>query len=128
MTVWMGIILTCMLLLLLILIVFLLYLIYLMTLITEASGISVSMFERQRLKRKEKKNAELTHMLEEISQKHTLSKSQAIFGDPLDELDSVEEAIDSQKETDPDSILTLLEFGLPDEEFEEALSAVKKDM
>ena len=133
MTVWLGIVLIFMFLLLLFLIAFVLYLMYWMTLVAEASGISVSMFKRQRFKRKERelkeqKNAEFTQMLEELSQKHSLSKSQDTFADPLDELDLVEEAINNRKETDPDSLLTLLEFGLPDEEFEEALSAVEKDI
>ena len=132
MTVWFGIVLALIVILLLSLFLCVLYLMYWVTLLAEAAGIEIPMFEKQRLKRKEnalkeKKDAEFTQMLEELS----LKKKDTEFQDKpdyvFDELDQIDEEINRQKETDPDALLTLLEFGLPDEEFEDALTAIEDD-
>lgn len=132
MTVWFGIVLALIVILLLSLLLCVLYLMYWVTLLAEAACIEIPMFEKQRLKRrenalKEKKDAEFTQMLEELS----LKKKDAEFQDKsdyvFDELDQIDEEINRQKETDPDALLTLLEFGLPDEEFEDALTAIEDD-
>ena len=113
MTVWFGIVLALIVILLLSLLLCVLYLMYWVTLLAEAACIEIPMFEKQRLKRrenalKEKKDAEFTQMLEELS----LKKKDAEFQDKsdyvFDELDQIDEEINRQKETDPDALLTLL--------------------
>lgn len=132
MMVWIGITLTFIAVLLLSLILCVLYLMYWVTLLAENAGIEIPLFEKQRFKRKEnalkeKKDIEFTQMLEELS----LQKRDAALRDKsdyvFDELDQIDEEIDKQKETDPDALLTLLEFGLPDEEFEDALTAIENE-
>lgn len=132
MMVWIGITLTFIAVLLLSLILCVLYLMYWVTLLAENADIEIPLFEKQRFKRKEnalkeKKDIEFTQMLEELS----LQKRDAALRDKsdyvFDELDQIDEEIDKQKETDPDALLTLLEFGLPDEEFEDALTAIENE-
>ena len=132
MTVWFGIVLAFIVILLLSLLLCVLYLMYWATLLAEAAGIEIPMFEKQRLKRREnalreKKDAEFTQMLEDLSLKKKDTEFQNKSDYVFDELDQIDEEINRQKETDPDALLTLLEFGLPDEEFEDALTAVEDD-
>ena len=132
MTVWFGIVLAFIVILLLSLLLCVLYLMYWATLLAEAAGIEIPMFEKQRLKRREnalreKKDAEFTQMLEDLSLKKKDTEFQNKSDYVFDELDQIDEEINRQKETDPDALLTLLEFGLPDEEFEDALTAVEED-
>lgn len=132
MTVWFGIVLAFIVILLLSLLLCVLYLMYWATLLAEAAGIEIPMFEKQRLKRREnalreKKDAEFTQMLEDLSLKKKDAEFQNKSDYVFDELDQIDEEINRQKETDPDDLLTLLEFGLPDEEFEDALTAVEDD-
>ena len=132
MTVWFGIVLAFIVILLLSLLLCVLYLMYWATLLAEAAGIEIPMFEKQRLKRREnalreKNDAEFTQMLEDLSLKKKDAEFQNKSDYVFDELDQIDEEINRQKETDPDALLTLLEFGLPDEEFEDALTAVEDD-
>jgi len=62
----------------------------------------------------EESNERYNQMLEELSQKQIVGRSKIEPEEIYDELDSLEDFESS--ETEPESLMELLEFGLPDEE------------
>lgn len=112
-----------------------LYLCYCFFLLADRLGISLSVYARWKARRlerveKEKKDSEYTDMLEKLCERSDRMEKKELEEDILtfDELDRPGGAVDiEQPETDPDSLMTLLEFGLPDEELESVLSALEKE-
>ena len=112
-----------------------LYLCYCFFLLADRLGISLSVYARWKARRlerveKEKKDSEYTDMLEKLCERSDRMEKKELVEDILtfDELDRPGGAVDiEQPETDPDSLMTLLEFGLPDEELESVLSALEKE-
>ena len=67
----------------------------------------------------EESNERYNQMLEELSQKQIVGRSKIEPEEIYDELDSLEDFESS--ETEPESLMELLEFGLPDEELAKLL-------
>jgi len=68
----------------------------------------------------EESNERYNQMLEELSQKQIVGRSKIEPEEIYDELDSLEDFESS--ETEPESLMELLEFGLPDEELANLLN------
>lgn len=112
-----------------------LFLSYCIFLIADKSDISLPVFEnwkRNKEKRdmQDKKGAESTAELEDICLEKQNEKTKDILGEndfTFDELGQPDILLAEQPETDPDSLMALLEFGLPDEELESILSALDNE-
>mgnify|MGYP000867896224 CR=1 FL=1 len=112
-----------------------LFLSYCIFLIANKSDISLPVFERwKRNKEKrdmrDKKGTESTAVLEDICLEKQNEKMKDILGEndfTFDELGQPDILSAEQPETDPDSLMALLEFGLPDEELESILSALDNE-
>lgn len=77
-------------------------------------------------KKEEIRNAQYDQMLAEISaekEKKAKAKAAAEAGYDYNELDQIEEIYRS--ESDPDALMELLEFGLPDEELDQILNSLE---
>lgn len=82
--------------------------------------------KREEEKEEEIRNAQYDQMLAEISaekEKKAKAKAAAEAGYDYNELDQIEEIYRS--ESDPDALMELLEFGLPDEELDQILSSLE---
>ena len=77
-------------------------------------------------KEEEIRNAQYDQMLDEISaekEKKAKAKAATEAGYDYNELDQIEEIYRS--ESDPDALMELLEFGLPDEELDQILNCLE---
>ncbi len=77
-------------------------------------------------KKEEIRNAQYDQMLAEISAEKEIkakAKAAAEAGYDYNELDQIEEIYRS--ESDPDALMELLEFGLPDEELDQILNSLE---
>ncbi len=79
----------------------------------------------EEMRKDEEKNEKFDQMLKELSEKKIVSSPEYEESGSYNELD-VFEAIE-KTEDEPESIMTLLEFGLPDEELQIILNQLNSD-
>lgn len=99
--------------------------------IAEKLGVELPLIGDRKKKREEEKaeeirNAQYNQFLADLSaekKKKAKAKAAAEVGYDYNELDQIEEVYRS--ESDPDALMELLEFGLPDEELDQILNSLE---
>lgn len=99
--------------------------------IAEKLGVELPLISDRKKKREEEKaeeirNAQYNQFLADFSaekKKKAKAKAAAEVGYDYNELDQIEEVYRS--ESDPDALMELLEFGLPDEELDQILNSLE---